>query len=343
MKLLSLFKVIMSYVLPDSAKKMLAPVRLHLRLYKSFYKDLCRYYRYSGFRSKFRKKKNIRSMIAINYHRVEKGLSLKNCRKGFGLWYLSDLQNDLINYAESYGIDDVWCAAYGALSAYYRHSEGFEFDSALCADFTDIENKYDAIINKKSDRGGVKQISAEQLEVGRTGGYAEFVKTRHSIRQFTDVPVERELILQALEHARYAPSACNRQPSRVYSLLNRKLIGEILSIQGGAKGFDDQVNKLMVLTVDLHEYHTLGERNEAWVDGGIYLGHLLQSIHAVGLGSCCLNWCVDLGCDQILRKRVGVPDSEVIIALIAVGHIPSEITVALSPRLQVSTVFKEVE
>lgn len=42
--------------------------------------------------------------------------------------------------------------------------------------------------------------------------FLELVKKRYSVRDYKDMAVEREKILQVLEAARYAPSACNIQP-----------------------------------------------------------------------------------------------------------------------------------
>jgi nitroreductase len=335
-------KKIMGILIPSLLKKKLAPVRMHLRLYKTYHKDLLRFYRYSGFCSRTRKQQNLRSMIAINYHRIEKGLSLKNCRKGFGLWFLGDLQKDLLQYVSLYGPDDVWNAAVSTLGAYYTHSDGFVFEPEVLQD-------YDALCDRQQSAGcsctmigGVKEVSVTDLDAGRAGGYEPFLRTRHSIRQFSSEPVTQEQIHRIVELAQLAPSACNRQPSRVYVAYNRDLINELLTIQGGAKGFAEQVDKLLFVTVDLHEYHIIGERNEAWVDGGIYLGHLLQAIHCVGLGGCCLNWCVDSGRDERVRHLIGVADGEIIIALVAVGNLPASLPVAASPRLQVSSVLKEI-
>lgn len=42
--------------------------------------------------------------------------------------------------------------------------------------------------------------------------FLELTKKRYSVRKYKDEPVEREKLLQVLEAARYAPSACNYQP-----------------------------------------------------------------------------------------------------------------------------------
>ena len=45
--------------------------------------------------------------------------------------------------------------------------------------------------------------------------FAELVKIRQSVRKYSNKPVEPEKIIQCIEAARLAPSACNSQPWRV--------------------------------------------------------------------------------------------------------------------------------
>ena len=51
------------------------------------------------------------------------------------------------------------------------------------------------------------------------------IKTRHSVRQFSDKEVNMQDILSCLEAARLAPSACNSQPTH-FVILNDKKIKE---------------------------------------------------------------------------------------------------------------------
>jgi len=50
----------------------------------------------------------------------------------------------------------------------------------------------------------------------------DFIKSRRSIRKFLDKPVEKELISQILEAARWAPSAGNCQPWRFLAVTDKK-------------------------------------------------------------------------------------------------------------------------
>lgn len=69
---------------------------------------------------------------------------------------------------------------------------------------------------------------------------------------------------------------------------------------------------------------------------------LLNALHATGLGACPLNWCVAHETDQQLREAFGIPDEEVVIALVAVGHLPETFAVAKASRLPVEDLMEVV-
>jgi hypothetical protein len=102
------------------------------------------------------------------------------------------------------------------------------------------------------------------------------------------------------------------------------------------KGFAEQIDKLLVITNKLTGFWDSGERNQCWIDGGMFSMSLILGLHAKGLGTCCLNWSKTAVVDRVMRKLLGLPDSEVIIMLLAVGHIPDSLNVAYSSRKSVS-------
>ncbi|MCA1991990.1 MAG: hypothetical protein LDL41_08075, partial [Coleofasciculus sp. S288] len=59
----------------------------------------------------------------------------------------------------------------------------------------------------------------------------------------------------------------------------------------------------------------------------------------LGLETCCLNWSVERHADRALREATQISNSEAIIMMIAVGHIPDELKVAQSPRKKIDDVL----
>jgi len=60
-----------------------------------------------------------------------------------------------------------------------------------------------------------------------TSQLAELIKTRRSIRSWTDKPVSQELLSRAIELATHAPNGGNQQNWYFYVILNKEVIGQI--------------------------------------------------------------------------------------------------------------------
>ena len=93
------------------------------------------------------------------------------------------------------------------------------------------------------------------------------------------------------------------------------------------------------MTTDTYRFFSVGERNQCWIDGGLFSMSLVYGLHSLGLGSCCLNWSVEKEADQKLRRITGIPQSEVVIMMIGVGHLPEKLVVARSMRKPLETIL----
>jgi nitroreductase len=66
---------------------------------------------------------------------------------------------------------------------------------------------------------------------------------------------------------------------------------------------------------------------------------LVHALHSLGLGTCCLNQCHGPKQDRAIRKLAQVPENEVLLTMLAVGHLPEELDVACSPRKPLADVL----
>jgi nitroreductase len=112
-----------------------------------------------------------------------------------------------------------------------------------------------------------------------------------------------------------------------------------LACQNGNRGFTEEIDKLLVVTSDLGSFVSPGERNQCWIDGGLFAMSLVYALHSLGLGTCCLNWSVEHEADRKLRQAAGIRESEAVIMMIAVGHLPEVLNVQQSPRKLVDDVL----
>ena len=81
------------------------------------------------------------------------------------------------------------------------------------------------------------------------------------------------------------------------------------------------------------------ERNQPWIDGGLFSMLLSLGLLSKGVGSCMLNWCVNPDKDTKIREILPIKKSEIIIMYMAVGHSQNSYVVANSPRRPISEVL----
>lgn len=307
------------------------------RLLANFLYDWRRYARHS-FVFGARRQRHRAAMLHILAHSLEHGMSLPAPRPGFGREKSASLIAKVESYARDFGIDASARSAMRALEAYvgYHRSAGVDMDDmARRLDALEGEHGY----RNSTETGGVETVSASAIAEATDFDYRRFVRARHSVRQYAPYPVDPATIREAVRDAQQCPSVCNRQTCRVYALTDRDAIAQVLAHQSGNAGFGHEVAVLFVLVSDMEQMNLIGERYQGWVDGGIFAMSLALSLHARGLGACCLNWSVTADVDRKMRRLVGIPDNELVITMMSAGHLKDEFAVPVSQRKPVEDIL----
>lgn len=141
-------------------------------------------------------------------------------------------------------------------------------------------------------------------------GFEELCERRHAVRSYADEPVSREALKKVVEISLRTPSVCNRQSVRVRILDDARIIGEALKIQGGFGGYA-MPPALMVVTSDLRAFMGAQERNEAFVDGGLFSMSLLYALESERLTACPLNAMFGAKTGAAMRALLHIPDNAV--------------------------------
>jgi len=152
----------------------------------------------------------------------------------------------------------------------------------------------------------------------------EIIQNRRSVRLYRPEPVEREKILQCLEAARLAPSACNGQPWQFIVVddaeLKNRLAGEAFSgIYAGTR-FAGRAPALVAVVADPDWLPKMGgairKTDFHLIDIGIAGEHFVLKATELGLGTCWLGWF-----DETKAKKVlGLPAGKRIEIMLAVGY-----------------------
>jgi len=296
-------------------------MRLYGWLLRDNFYDLRRYHRWSHGTGTDRRKAQSLHAIYKAYHGVEKGLSLMEPRPGFGRPKIKALLNKLDEFTRRFDSEGVPAAA-SALASYRSFNVDHDIKTPEVSTYLDGK--------AVNDTGGTKPVSRAEIEAITKNVGRDFFWSRHSVRQYTNTPVPMDMITAAIDMARKTPSVCNRQGQRVHVFENAQ---EALRWQPGNAGFGDKATRGLVVTADLQAFSGAGERNQPFVDGGMFAMSLLYALHAQGLGACPLAWSVRPDQDKEMRKALGIPDEEVVIMFISVGHLPDDFRVAKSHRM----------
>ncbi len=167
-------------------------------------------------------------------------------------------------------------------------------------------------------------------------GFNELVAARCSCRAYRTEPVSREALVQIVEAARRAPSACNRQPWRFVVATEAPLRKQLLTegtLPGLGMTWADNAPVILVLGIKksliTHRVAPLLSKIEyPLLDLGIAGEHAVLQATELGLGTCWIGWIRP----KEVRRIVGWPSDIMPQALITVGW-PAVTTPRVSPRL----------
>jgi len=304
--------------------------------------DTWKYARFSRSFKKSTSQANDQALLTFYYHKIEKGLALPSPKLGFGVsWISTDFLPLLETYTRVYGADedDIVATCRKALEAYVA----FHASSCPASAVSTVETVKEYLDGSSSVSGdcsgGVKEFDAKTLEASWAMDFGVFASARHSVRVFARKTVNRDLVERAVSIAQKAPSVCNRQAWRVYGLTDPVAIRSALTFQNGNSGFGDQIPCLLLITCDSSAMLFDYERNQIWIDGGLFSMALLYALQSVGLASCCLNLCIPWTVEKRLATLYRLPPSERPIMMIAVGHLPERVVVANSQRKTLNAVL----
>lgn len=283
----------------------------------------------------------LQAKLLFYYHKIEKGLCMPGKHRLFGLEVIPQIV-DLVTTWESADYsrsDPVYLGALNSLSAYVR---------CLKVENLDPDDKIQSTVSEFLERRGFSKMNADTpIVIGQhqLHGVVPFEKlkqlyeVRRSARDFDSNPVSAELVKNAVEAAQLSPSACNRQPCKVYAIENENLKSILLSHQNGNAGFGHLAPLLLVITADADHFFGAIERHQPYIDGGLFAMSLLYALQTQGLATCCLNWCVAPKTDNEVHRLLAIPLSQKIIMYVAVGYPHQQISVPKSHRKSLPSVL----
>lgn len=310
--------------------------RNFLYLITNTYTDFKLYYQHSTL-SKLDSLKKEEALLILDYHSLEKGMLYQNMKPRFAQNRIERVHKYLESKNLLQNLDRTQIEV--TLQVICKYYELHESKNISIEDYFSKEQyeKYRQLLKNKYNKEfcGAIDSSYENFYQNVSASFDKFAFSRKSTRTYTGEKIDYELIKKAISLSLSAPSVCNRQANTVYLLEDKQKIDEVLKIQGGFNGYEDKVSQLLILTNNRNYYYTVGERNQFYIDGGVFLLNLLYSLHFYKIANCPANWGKMVEDEKALEKIITIPESEKIICLIPIGIATEKFRVTLSKRRNV--------
>lgn len=145
----------------------------------------------------------------------------------------------------------------------------------------------------------------------------ECILKRRSIRKYLDKEIDRRIVVDLLECAMAAPSACNKQPWEFYVIENQDVLKEIKMCSRYS-----QFNSPLVIIVCGNQERSLSKKeNDFWIqDVSAAIENILLRATSIGLGTV---WC-GLTPTEIPTKKVkevlSLPEYIIPLGMIHIGY-----------------------
>lgn len=263
--------------------------------------------------------------ILLLAHSLEKGSGIRNTKVGYGIEKAKALASNINDYyANNYNVDAfALLEGIKVLKYYLKLSE---------AQGTDVESVKEKVRECDTDylqleipeyKAGVEFYSFEELCRASNYQFDEFVQTRHSMRTFSKDSINIRDIRKAIDIANFAPSACNRQPTKVYYLADKDKVTYFSSLISGNRGFENEIPSYLIVTENKQMFED-DELLQWYVNGGIYLSYLTLALSHLNIGSIIMQYKFSNAKDREIRSLLHVPNEEMIVAVVGIGKYPKE-------------------
>lgn len=140
------------------------------------------------------------------------------------------------------------------------------------------------------------------------------IHSRRSVRHFLDAPVDRKLVLEALDAASWAPSGLNNEPWR-FAVIWDSGVKERLA---GLTRYSATLRSAAVLVTVFLDKQSSYDYVKDCQAVGASIQNLLLAVHALGLGAV---WIGEILKNQAqVVKILDLPDRLELMAVVAIGH-----------------------
>jgi nitroreductase len=144
----------------------------------------------------------------------------------------------------------------------------------------------------------------------------QVIKSRRSVRKYTQELISEEQVTQIVEAGRWAPSKGNSQPWKFIMLKNKQIRIDLAKAIPNGKFLAEAPLGIAVVVNPQSSKHP--EQ-----DGAAAIQNMLLAAHTLGLGTCWIS-VHDTDCEEKAKPILQIPDDEWLLSVVSVGR-PAEI------------------
>lgn len=283
------------------------------------------------------------ALLRRNTHRIEKGLCMTPRRAIFATDYILETVKCYVEIRSANNTHnrDLLLWAGDVLREYFQvvdHEKTIK-EAAVLFSATPVLG---APSSQTSENTKMIPYTRKNSVMSRINykDFYDLCKQRRSVRWYKDTMVPRSLIEKAVDIARLAPSACNRQPFDFYILDDPDKVANVSSIPMGTVGFNQNIRCIVVVVGRLDAFPAGRDRHVIYIDGALASMQFMLALETLGLSSCPINWPDVERLEKKLSKSLGLKIVQRPVMLISVGFAQDDGMIPFSKKRNVSEIIK---
>lgn len=279
--------------------------------------------------------------VMLRVHSLEKGLSYRNPR-AFGPAKASELMRLLTTAPPEFRDTTAYRMGTQVLNSWVDFNRANSWGDT---ELTEIVQTFLATLQGNAEIeefAGVRRIDGRDRHQWSALPFDDFISSRHSTRRYDSTQsVTDDVLLECVQLAMRSPSACNRQMVRLRVAETPDQKRALYDTLHGTGGIDYDSCRLAVVTFDARSLEFYGERNQGFLNAGLFAMTLVYALHWRGVGSCLLQFGNTFSEERVLARQLGLPPSERIAVGLSFGVLESSDVVPSSVRLNVAEVLSQ--
>jgi nitroreductase len=204
----------------------------------------------------------------------------------------------------------------------WTHKQEYKEVSDFLKDYKEIQNQ----------KAGAYILTKEELKNDYDIDYEKFIKSRHSTRNYKNMPLKIEDIKKAINMAKYSASECNRQYIKVHYYPKGKMRRNVINYSLGKGGLYLKGLNTFIITFDTNGLTGKGERNQGYFNAGLFSTNFVNALHSLGIGTCFIQFTNSVSDEEKLKNLNEIPFSERIAVILYAGYYDEKSIFCVSPR-----------